>query len=524
MREDCRVGGALVVFRETMHKITLVLLPAALGALTLAACGDDDTEPRAAPDAGAEDAGEGGPSDGSVPADEDGGPDGSGDAGDAGPDAPEEDGSAPGGPWPKLLEGAIGFPRIAVDAAGNVFVAGRLRGSAHLGGDELVSAGGTDAVVASFAPDGSHRWSHVFGSTEPDDALDLAIDADSNVYVTGAFRGTVQLSDDRELVSSGEDDAFVVSYTADGQMRFAQSYGTASTTAGYSVALDPMGLPVIAGQFSGEITLGDDVYDSELQMAGFVAWLDEDGVPRQSVALIGAMTAEALAIDEQGTTIAGVSFNGPFDPGNGELSPVGRVNSAVLSYDATGALQWVVPLLGTERIFIQRTALAANGDILVVGSAEGSFTFAGETLPAPETRSAFLLRLAADGTPIWARQVGSSHVYGFGLALLGDSVVIAGSYRETVTFADMPFEPLTGPPGGYGGYLAAFDADGTPQWARSYAPGQDLSLTGIAALPDNDGLFVAGDLYGELIIDGRTLGPIEDYGGGLLLFTVAPSP
>src|SRR5690606_12744568 len=189
-------GGALVVFRETMHKITLVLLPAALGALTLAACGDDDTEPRAAPDAGAEDAGEGGPSDGSVPADEDGGPDGSGDAGDAGPDAPEEDGSAPGGPWPKLLEGAIGFPRIAVDAAGNVFVAGRLRGSAHLGGDELVSAGGTDAVVASFAPDGSHRWSHVFGSTEPDDALDLAIDADSNVYVAGAFRGTVQLSDE----------------------------------------------------------------------------------------------------------------------------------------------------------------------------------------------------------------------------------------------------------------------------------------------------------------------------------------
>src|SRR5690606_25148997 len=84
---------------------------------------------------------------------------------------------------------------IAVDLAGNVYATGFFLGTGDFdpgpGVLNFVSAGKVDAFVSKFAPDGALLWARQLGGTEEDAALTIALDANANVYTSGAFGDTV---------------------------------------------------------------------------------------------------------------------------------------------------------------------------------------------------------------------------------------------------------------------------------------------------------------------------------------------
>jgi len=59
---------------------------------------------------------------------------------------------------------------IALDATGNIALAGAFRGTLSLGGacSPLVSAGDQDMFVAKLDPDGDCLWAQAYGSDEDD--------------------------------------------------------------------------------------------------------------------------------------------------------------------------------------------------------------------------------------------------------------------------------------------------------------------------------------------------------------------
>ena len=68
--------------------------------------------------------------------------------------------------WARYFGGADAWNSIsgvAVDELGNTYVAGAFSSSINLGGNTLNSAGSSDVVIASFAPNGAHRWSKRIG-------------------------------------------------------------------------------------------------------------------------------------------------------------------------------------------------------------------------------------------------------------------------------------------------------------------------------------------------------------------------
>lgn len=64
---------------------------------------------------------------------------------------------------------------VAIDRAGNVYIAGAFRDTIDLGGGPLTSAGGADLVIASFSPRGAHRWSRRIGGAGEERVGDLAV-------------------------------------------------------------------------------------------------------------------------------------------------------------------------------------------------------------------------------------------------------------------------------------------------------------------------------------------------------------
>jgi hypothetical protein len=101
---------------------------------------------------------------------------------------------------------------VAVDAAGEIVITGTFGGTVNAGGEDLVSAGGADSLVARLAgADGAHVWSQRFGGPGDDKGLGISV-GDKNVVATGSFSQDVTFGA-TVLQSAGDTDIWVAKLT-----------------------------------------------------------------------------------------------------------------------------------------------------------------------------------------------------------------------------------------------------------------------------------------------------------------------
>jgi hypothetical protein len=123
-------------------------------------------------------------------------------------------------------------PRIAVDAAGDVYVAGTFTNQVAFGAINLVAKGGSDIFVAKLhGNDGSVAWAQSIGSLGSDGPSDLAIDTAGHVAVTGNVGGPIDGG-----TSAGAIDAVVASFDANnGTPRWRKVFSTAGDDRNFAV-------------------------------------------------------------------------------------------------------------------------------------------------------------------------------------------------------------------------------------------------------------------------------------------------
>lgn len=131
---------------------------------------------------------------------------------------------------------------VAIDAAGNVIVAGSTAGALE---DE--SLGGTDAFVRKLGPDGEHLWTRQFGTSSEDEGRGVATDAAGHIVVTGWTRGA--LAGD----NAGADDVFVKKLGSGGDIVWARQFGTGAIDRGRAVTVDGSGNVVVTGDTLGAL-------------------------------------------------------------------------------------------------------------------------------------------------------------------------------------------------------------------------------------------------------------------------------
>ena len=112
--------------------------------------------------------------------------------------------------WSKRFgaAGADNARGVAVDPFGAIALAGDFANSVDFGGGALVSAGGTDIVVARVDARGAPVWSHRAGDAGAQVATAASSDA-TGVFATGTFAGAVDFGGGA-LVSAGGNDIFLV--------------------------------------------------------------------------------------------------------------------------------------------------------------------------------------------------------------------------------------------------------------------------------------------------------------------------
>jgi hypothetical protein len=348
-------------------------------------------------------------------------------------------GSLPSVGWMKIAE--VSPHAVAVDANGNVFVAGELSPGADLGGGPLMgdpaSAGGSDAFLVGYTAQGKHRWSRRFGGTGYDRFLglgvddagniyatgefttgsdvgageitgskvlvasfgnggefrwatelgvsrahDLAVQPDGTTYVTGEFGGTAELGG-AALPGAGGVDGFLASFDASGSYRWSTSFGGKSNETGYAVASNGSGV-ALTGTFYDAVRFGGDIMTSSAgDQDVLVASFDESGAPRWSRSIGGphADMAGGVAVNSDGVVYANGSLQADAAATGGESS------FFFSSFDATGADRAELGSTGTSFAVGASVAVAAGGNVYVAGRFAGSSDFGGGELQGADTRA-----------------------------------------------------------------------------------------------------------------------------------------
>lgn len=242
---------------------------------------------------------------------------------------------------------------IAVDGGGNSYVTGTFSGETDfdpepLGAFLLESAGNSDGFVASYATDGSFRFAVRFGGTFQDRGLGIAIDGSGNSYVTGVFGGSADFSPSVTLVSNGNNDLFLASYTDAGGLRYAISAGGPQPDAGRGVAVDSAGNAFVTGDFRVSADFdpgpGTTTLTSTNNEDIFLASYTTTGTFRFAFSAGGANPNQGLAVAIDATGNAHITGNFrdavDFDPGpGGEILALPGVHAFVASYTNTGAFR-----------------------------------------------------------------------------------------------------------------------------------------------------------------------------------------
>ncbi|MBL7883253.1 MAG: SBBP repeat-containing protein [Bacteroidia bacterium] len=388
--------------------------------------------------------------------------------------------------WAKKLGGAGTDAAYAatVDASGNIYSTGHFNGNANFnpgGTFNLSSAGLSDIFVSKLDANGDFVWAFKIGGTANDFAYSIAVDGLNNIYICGYFNNTVDFdpgAGTTNLVSGGSADAFIAKYTSAGAFVWAKKIGGTSFDIAYSLALDASANVYTTGYYHGTVNFNPggtfnmtsmlasaDVFVTKFDTGGNFVWAKSMGGDDSDVAY-------KLTLDNAANVIVTGQFEGiaDFDPNasTANLISLGASDIFVVKLTTAGNYVWANRMGGTLTDESGSVATDNAGNIYAGGRFAGVADFGLTVLTSNGFNDAYLTKLDASGTFLWAKQFGGADndaVYGVQTDTNGD-VYCTGYFSSTVDFDPSLATHSFISYGSADVFLAKYSSSGNYVWAR----------------------------------------------------------
>ncbi len=394
---------------------------------------------------------------------------------------------------------------VAVDGARNVIVAGHFNGTVNFGGDDLVCAGGRDVFVAKFDSSGTHLWSKRFGGGSEETVQGVAVDYAGNVYLAGYTEGSIDFGGG-PLTTAGGRDVFLAKLDRNGGYLRAALFGDASHQQANALALDSNGNPVIVGMFSSSVTFGVDPLTSAGGWDVFVAKFDSDGNHVWSKGFGNGVSqyATAVGIDRSGGVIVAGYFEGSIDFGGGALTSAGGEDIYVAKFDKDGNHLWSKRFGdGSTQQQAWGVAVDASENVIVTGSFTGTVGFGGGSFAANGNGDIFVAKFDGSGNHLWSKEFGDDAgqaAWGVAVDAAGN-VLLAGAFNGTVNFGGGTLATSTV----NDVFLAKLGPDGAHIWSSRFGDAAAYQTAQAVAVDAAGNAIIAGFFEGGIDFGGGLL-------------------
>ena len=321
---------------------------------------------------------------------------------------------------------------MAIDSSNNIYITGRYTSTANVtvknvsGNTQtdssitlpITTGGSVATILIKYNSSGTALWATYLDGTSTDTGYALAIDSSDNIYITGVYNSTANVtiknvSDNTQTNTSItlpitlSTAAFLIKYNSSGIAQWATYLDGTSSDAGNSLAIDS----------------SNNIY------------------------ITGSYTSSA------NVTIKNVSDNTQTDSSIILPTPATAGTAAFLiKYDSSGVAQWATLLDGTSADGGNSLAIDLLNNIYITGYYNSTVnvtvknvsgntqTNSSVTLPITTggSNAAFLVKYDSSGTALWATYLdGASSDIGNSLLMDQNAIYLSGSYSSTPTLKNV---------------------------------------------------------------------------------------
>ncbi|MCB0640954.1 MAG: hypothetical protein KDC44_04915 [Phaeodactylibacter sp.] len=223
--------------------------------------------------------------------------------------------------WARSFGGAgyDWFGKIEKSPSGAIYAVGRLGDDAYLGNLEANVVVGSEAFALKMDATGEPQWVVMLeGEGASDDAFDLALDADENLYIAGKASDDLMVFSTEYLYNFGAE-GYLLSLNKDGDFRWMQMTYTEGTSIFFGVVLNSAQNRVYAAGsvHDGAAFNGSHEFTGIEDVGLGIVTFDTEGTYLESVVLDGPGFDYAAALATDGTDLyVGGTYGEGFAPAN----------------------------------------------------------------------------------------------------------------------------------------------------------------------------------------------------------------
>lgn len=292
-----------------------------------------------------------------------------------------------------------GITSLAMDAAGNIYIAGYYDSDITFGSFTLQNAGSHDVFLVKYDPNGNVIWAGRAGGNDCDAAESVAVGASGDIYITGFFASS-SITFGSVTLTNTEDgyDIFIAKYDANGNVTWAKSGGGIYDDYGRGVDTDPSGNVYITGEFhSMTMTIGPYTLTNQNVTPGFdrsdmfIAKYDANGNVLWAKSAGGnqSETVNSLSVDTAGNVfLPGNYFGDTITLGSSTFTNMNpqSTNIFLAKYSTDGDILWAVGAGGPNDDGITSVSTDNHGNVYLARYSDSpSITFGSYTLPNPDS-------------------------------------------------------------------------------------------------------------------------------------------
>lgn len=305
--------------------------------------------------------------------------------------------------WTKLIEGSnaknSGSP--TVDKAGNLYLAGSFSDSLFIDQELLVAQAREDFFVGKWNTNGQLIWLTHFGVEGLNRAIKVLINKNQEVLVGGTFKGRIAFPQDTINANTPDFDVFIAALDKNGAPLWLRKAGGVLEDSFSGMALDPADNLYVAGQYTGRLTLSEEVEITTdgFNENGYLLKYASTGEPLSAISIGGTSfeTCTDILFDDQ-IVLSGF-FEQELAIGTQQITGQGALSGYLLTMDTQFVATSLQDISSDNLLLInQINKTLSTPTLLIGGTFKGNAFFQEERYTSPDRFSLFIGAYTTDNT------------------------------------------------------------------------------------------------------------------------------